>query len=65
MKLVHFLRHDGKGTITFAADKIVAFTRFIGDPAKTSIFVAGAEDDDEFIVGETYEQVIRMMSAIK
>ena len=65
MELVHFTRYDGIGSISFVADKIVAFTAFNKDESKTSIFVVSACDEhEEFVVGENYRQVVAIMEKI-
>jgi hypothetical protein len=67
MKTVIFRRHDGKDAITFMADKIIAFTPHESDwMNKTSVFVltANPEGGDEFIIGESYEDVKRKISEL-
>ena len=64
MNLIHFKKFNNEGLITFIADKIIAFES--SDKNKTSIFVLSAGGDgDEFIVGETYQQVVEIIEKHK
>ena len=62
MKLVHFTRFDGKDSISFVQDKIIAFCENSQEPEKTSIFVLSAGgDNDEFVVADNYRQVVSIL----
>jgi len=66
MNLTHFSRLDGKGSISFISNKIIAFAEYDEKKQNTSIFVmnSGAECD-EFIVGDNYGQVLSIMETAK
>jgi len=66
MKLVHFTRYDGKGTIAFVANKIFGFTEHA--PGYTSIYCGETNYEgefDEFIVRENFRQVVSIMEQVK
>ena len=65
MRLVEFRGYQ-KGKVTFMADKIVAFMPNPQESDKTSIFVVSSgSENDEFIVGNTYEQVRTIMMCVE
>jgi hypothetical protein len=64
MKLVHFTTFDGKSSISFIADKIVAFHENARYEDKTSIIISTGENSEEFIVGDNYAQVNSIMEKI-
>ena len=61
MKLVHFTSYNGKRHLSFVANKVISFTESPGDSDKTLIIVQTPSDNDEFIVGENYGQVLVIM----
>lgn len=65
MELVHFTKYSGEGTMSFVKDKIIAFCES-GNADKTTIFVLSAGgDNDEFVVGDNYRQVVSIMEDAK
>lgn len=65
MKLVHFSRFDGKDSISFVADKIIAVVENQDNEKKASVFVLSAGgENDEFVIGNSYREAVTILEVI-